>query len=41
MRAVEKFHASDAFAVEHTIGAAGVADGFTGEFVANPVGNAR
>ncbi len=41
MRAVEKFHASNAFAVEHAIGAAGIADVFAGEFVAHPVRNAR
>src|SRR5437879_13754054 len=41
MRAVEEFYVGDAFALEHAIGAAGVCDILTGQFIAHPVGNAR
>src|SRR3954467_13493434 len=41
VRAVEKLHVGDAFALKCTIGATGVADRFSGEFVADPVGNSR
>ncbi len=41
MRAVEKFHVRDAFAVEHAIGAAGIADFLAGELIAHPIGDTR
>src|SRR2546423_1609365 len=41
MRAIEEFHVPNAFAFENTIGAACVRDGFTGEFVAYPIRDAR
>ena len=39
VRAIEKFHVGDAFALECTIRATGIADRFAGEFVAHPIGN--
>ena len=39
VRAIEKLHVCDAFALKCTIRATGIADRFAGEFVADPVGN--
>ena len=39
VRAVEKLHVRDAFALKYTIGATCIADRFAGEFVADAVGN--
>src|SRR5881296_3587335 len=41
MRTVEELDLRNAFALEHTIGAARVRDVLAGQFVAHPVGNAR
>ena len=39
VRAIEKLHVCDAFALKRTIRATGITDGFAGELVAHPVGN--
>ena len=39
MATVEKFHVRDAFAFEHAICAARIADVFARDFIAHPIGN--
>ena len=39
VRAVEKLHVRDALALKCPIRATRIADGFAGEFIADPVGN--